>query len=453
MFTVWFEAHLAIVLGVALCVVAAIVILQQRRTPQSTAAWLLFILLAPYLALPIFLALGFRKSGAHFTAVRFHTAGIVSVPVTEVDSMFAHYGIPPSMGDNTFRLIEDGAVCWDEVLTLVTSASKTLDVSYYLIANDAVGARFVEALTERVRAGVRVRLIIDRLGGFWRPSRALAEFRRAGGMMHDFSPLIQRPDRGHLNLRNHRKMIIADGARVMSGGRNIGADYLGPGRDDSRWIDLSFVTSGPVVQSFADVFASDWAATGREDSHSAVTILRGGTTRAQLVPSGPDMNDDPLHDGLVCAIHAARSRVWIATPYLLPTDHLTHALRTAAKRGVDVRLMLPDVSNQTIADLARGSYLRGLAGAGCTILRYRRGMMHAKAWVVDDTAAVGSANLDVRSMLLNFEMMLFVHDHATVAGFEGWFTRMFRDCDHGLREAGFFRRLVEGMFRLGAPIL
>ncbi len=169
MFTVWFEAHLAIVLGVALCVVAAIVILQQRRTPQSTAAWLLFIFLAPYLALPIFLALGFRKSGTHFTAVRFHTAGVVSVPVTDVDSMFAHYGIPPSMGDNTFRLIEDGADCWDEVLTLVNSASKTLDVSYYLIANDVVGARFVEALTERVRAGVRVRLIIDRLGGFLAP--------------------------------------------------------------------------------------------------------------------------------------------------------------------------------------------------------------------------------------------------------------------------------------------
>ncbi len=239
----------------------------------------------------------------------------------------------------------------------------------------------------------------------------------------------------------------------MSGGRNIGADYLGPGRDDGRWIDLSFVTSGPVVQSFSDVFGSDWAATGREDSDSAVTVLRGGTTQAQLVPSGPDMTDDPLHDGLVCAIHAARSRVWIATPYLLPTDHLTHALRTAAKRGVDVRLMLPDVSNQRIADLARGAYLRGLAGAGCTILRYRRGMMHAKAWVIDNTAAVGSANLDVRSMLLNFELMLFLHDQATVAGFESWFTRMFRHCDHGVREAGFLRRLIEGMFRLGAPIL
>ncbi|WP_146592007.1 phospholipase D-like domain-containing protein [Puniceibacterium confluentis] len=450
---IWLEAHFALVLGMAITIFAAVIVLQQRRTPQSTAAWLSFILLAPYLALPLFLGLGFRKSGSRFTAVHFRPREEIPAPQTDLDALFRQFGVPASSEGNDFKLLEDGTECWDEILNLIRSATRTLDITYYLIANDAIGRAFVEALTERARAGVRVRLIIDRFGGFWRPGRALRAYRRAGGLLHDFSPLIQKPDKGHLNLRNHRKMIVADGARVLSGGRNIGLEYMGPAPDEARWVDLSFVVSGPVVRTFLDVFESDWAATGRTDTPTEVSVSQSGMTCAQLVPSGPDMGDDPMHDGLVSAIHSARARIWLVTPYFLPTEHLTHALATAARRGVDVRILLPDWSNQRIADLARGSYLRGLSALGCKVLRYKPGMIHAKAWVIDDTAAVGTANFDVRSMLLNFEMMLFVHDFDTVAKVADWFTRLVPECSTGAHRAGLGRRLVEGVFRLGAPIL
>ncbi len=450
---IWIEAHFAVVFGVTLTIIAAVIVLQQRRTPQSTAAWLSFMLLAPYLALPLFLGLGFRKSGSRFSEIRFRASDTAKAPGPDLDGLFAHFGVPPSTDGNEVRLVVDGQDCWNEVLHLVQSARETLDVTFYLVADDAVGRAFVEALTERVRAGVRVRLIIDRFGGLRRPGKSLRAFRQAGGLMHDFSPLLQKPDRGHLNLRNHRKMIIADGARVLSGGRNIGAHYLGPHAMQNRWADLSLVLRGPVVRTFLDVFESDWAATGRKDVATPVSVMTAGISRAQLVPSGPDMRDDPMHDGLVSAIHGARERVWIVTPYFLPTEHLTHALMTAARRGIDVCILLPERSNQKIADLACGSYLRGLSALGCRVLRYQPGMIHAKAWVIDDAAAVGSANFDVRSMLLNFELMLFVYDEHTVAQVSDWFADLVPDCTTGVRRAGLGRRLVEGVFRLGAPIL
>ena len=173
----------------------------------------------------------------------------------------------------------------------------------------------------------------------------------------------------------------------------------------------------------------------------------------QLVPSGPDTRDDALHDSLVQAIHAASGRIWLVTPYFLPTEQLGQALATAARRGLDVRILLPQKSNQKIADFARGAYLRELADCGCKILRYMPGMLHAKAGIIDDFGWVGSANFDVRSMLLNFEMVLFLYDPASVAELARWLKALEQDCHEGIAPAGFSRRVAEGVFRLGTPVL
>lgn len=447
---IWLDAHLTIMLGVAMTLVVAALVLQQRRTPQATAAWLFALIMLPYVAIPVFLALGFRKKGARFAPVRFSTGTGVLTATSELQAVFSHYGLPSATDGNLFRLIEDGPESWTEVLALVQSAQRTLDITFYRIEDDAFGREFVTALTERAQAGVQVRLIIDRLGGFFRPAAQLRKFCKAGGELRDFSPVFSGRGISHLNLRNHRKMILADGTRLISGGRNIGQDYCGPGQG---WVDLSFTLIGPAVAAYADVFHSDWAATGPGAERRIATAQTQGTSVAQLVPSGPDMADDALHDGLVHAMHRANHRIWIATPYFLPTEHLEHALVAAARRGVDVRLLLPHRSNQRIADVARGAYLRELAAAGCTILRHTPGMLHAKAAVIDATACVGSANFDIRSMLLNFELMLFLHDAAAVAQVEAWFERQMSGCARGAPAASLLRRLVEGVFRIGAPIL
>jgi cardiolipin synthase len=452
----WLLDHIAIFLAVALTMLAAVLILQQRRTPQSTAAWLLFILLVPYAAIPAFLALGFRKQGSRFPTIRFSSTGKDAPrPPSQLDDLFRHFGLPPASDGNAFKLLDNGESAYAAIMRLIEEAQDTLDITFYLIADDAVGQAFMEALTRKARSGVQVRLIVDRLGDLRRPRAALRNFRKAGGHLRYFSPILHAPDKGHLNLRNHRKMVIADRRRVFSGGMNVGLEYMGPTPDALRWVDLSFLLEGPVVETFLDVYRSDWGMVARntyEPKAPALPSAVGGTV-AQLVPSGPDMDGDPLHDGLVNAIHTAQRRIWICTPYFLPTELLGSALAIAGRRGIDVRILLPERSNHRIADVARGAYLRDLAEAGCRVLYFPDGMVHAKMGVIDDLAWAGSANFDVRSMLLNFETALFVYDADSVADLAAWFVAVEGRCKEAVLSSTLLRRLLEGVFRLGSPIL
>jgi len=453
----WFVDHLAVAVSVVLTLLAAVLILQQRRTPQSTAAWLLFIILVPYLALPLFIALGFRKTGSRYPAIRFSAdeTDIAKRDANELEAVFSRFGVPPATVGNRFALCADGTTGFASMMDVVESATASLDITFYLIADDSVGTRFVETLERKVREGVSVHLILDRLGDLSRPRAALERLTKAGGEVRYFSPVVHAPDKGHLNLRNHRKMVIADRRRVFSGGMNVGHEYMGPVPDPARWSDLSFTIEGPIVRVFCDTHDSDWQTMGGTPSGRgrAPFVPDPDGAIAQLVPSGPDRRNDDLHDGLVFAIHNARRRVWIATPYFLPTEFLGQALETAARRGVDVRIVLPEKSNHRIADFARGAYLRELSRTGCRILQFTRGMLHAKAGVIDDVAYVGSANFDVRSMLLNFEASMFVYDRPSVEAIAEWYAAQEVFSVEKTPPGGMPRRLMEGIFRLGSPVL
>ncbi|TPW30400.1 phospholipase D-like domain-containing protein [Pararhizobium mangrovi] len=453
---IWLGEHFLVIVGVALTLLAAIFVLQQRRTPQSTAAWLLAIVLLPYVAIPLFLALGFRKQGSRFPRVRFERAQRGERGEGGVRANFRSYGLPAATPGNAFTLLGDGTGAYVAMMRLVEEARDSLDVTFYLIADDAVGRAFVEALERRARAGVSVRLIIDRLGNLWPPTKALRRLRAAGGELRYFSPIVHAPDRGHLNLRNHRKMVIADGTRVFAGGMNVADEYMGPEQNPKRWVDLSFCLEGPTVQVFADLHASDWESAGAENAckpRQAVACASVGETCTQLVPSGPDMDGDALHDVLVNAIHNAQERVWVVTPYFLPTELLGHALAVAGRRGVDVRIVVPEHSNHRVADFARGAYLREMTASGCRVLVYPERMVHAKSTLIDDVAYVGSPNFDVRSMLLNFECALFLYDHQSVEAVRSWFEALHSRCIEFTPRDGFWRRLTEDVFRLGTPVL
>ncbi|XDA98877.1 phospholipase D-like domain-containing protein [Sulfitobacter sp. LCG007] len=446
---------IALAATAAIAVLVAVLLLQQRRTPQSTLAWLMALTLLPHFAVPLFLLFGFRKRGSGFRTISYTRPDQSAAMVAPLDALFRHFGLPAATRGNRVELLSDPVLCWEATVTLIEGAEERLDAIFYVVEDDAVGRAFIELLTARVRDGVRVRIMVDWIGGFRGPTRALKEFRKAGGKIRYFSPLLHLPERGHLNLRNHRKMIMADGARLIAGGRNIGSHYMGPVARDDHWIDLSFLLEGPAVQSYADVFRADWSM-GRQNgtvSHRAVAQAPAGDNIAQLVPSGPDSRFDPLHDALVNAIHAARSRVWIATPYFIPTEHLEKALSTAARKGVDVRVMLPRTSNQRLADAARGPYIRALEGTGARLLFVEGAMMHGKMGVVDEAAWVGSANFDVRSMLLNFESALVLYDAPKVGELAAWFEELQKRCSEGVPRAGVLRRTFEGLFRLGAPML
>lgn len=452
----WSVSSLTIGFGAILAVLASVFILQQRRTPQSTAAWLLFIVVMPYLAVPVFLALGFRKQGSRFPPITFSQkrSDPPPPPVHQMDQVFQKFGLAAAEAGNDFKLLTTGEDAYHALIELVRSARSSLNITFYILADDDVGRAFVQALTERVRDGVAVRLILDRLGALRRPRAALDDFQAAGGQLRFFSPFLHPPDNGHMNLRNHRKMVIADGTRAFAGGMNAGRDYLGDQPYADRFVDLSYIVRGPVVRAFSDVHYSDWDVTGKTPRDLPEGDLSvSGTNVVQLIPSGPDTLSDPLNDGLIYAIHNAKTRIWIATPYFLPTEGTGQALSVAARRGVEVRILVPRRSNQRIADFARGAYLRDLAEAGCRIFFHETAMVHAKMAVIDDFGYVGSANFDVRSLLLNFEAALFVYDPESLGQLVNWYQNVITDCGEGVRDAGVLRRIAEGVFRLGAPIL
>lgn len=452
----WIVTHFEIVIGALFVLIAAVVVLQQRRTPQSTVAWLLAMVVMPYVAIPLFLALGFRKAGRPFRAISFPERHWETVPDPRhrTDGVLQNLGLPGATTGNRIDLLSGTETAYAGLFELVRLARISLDIEFYIIADDPVGTAFVEALVERARDGVQVRLLLDRWGTLRRPRAALAKLEQAGGEVCFSSPLLQRPAAGHLNLRNHRKLVIADGVRVFAGGMNVGREYMSDKAEDGQWCDLAFTMQGPAVLTCRDVFASDWARYGGVTGSAEVTDpVPVGDATLQVVSSGPDISSDPMQDALVHAIHVATDRIWIATPYFLPTEILSKALTLAARRGVDVRVVLPARSNQKLADFARGAYLREMAEVGVKVMLYQPGMIHAKASVIDDLAYVGSANFDVRSMVLNFEMVVFGYDAGTVGAVADWFTTLAPECSYGLKEAGLLRRVTEGVFRLGAPVL
>ena len=400
----WLASYGLMVLLVIATGIAVIFVLQQRRTPQSASAWVLFILLLPYAAIPLFLALGFRKQGSRFPPIRFNNVTSSVTDAHPVAQTFCQFGIPGPSDGNAIALNIDSATARATLFETIEAATVRLDIIFYLLANDATAHDFITALTRKARRGVAVHLVLDRLGTLRAPRAALDELTATGGEVRYFSHFLHPPDMG-------------------------------------------YVLRGPAVQTFLDVFTSDWDVTGKTIEPLICQCAPMGPATVQLVPSGPDTPLDALHDTLVNAIHRARQNVWIATPYFLP------ALATAARRGIDVRIMLPERSNQWTADLARGAYLRDLDGAGCRILRFTQGMLHAKAGVIDDMAWIGSANFDVRSMLLNFEAVLMIYDTDTVRGMRDWFEAVASDCAAGIVRPGLLRRIAEGVFRLGAPIL
>jgi len=266
---------------------------------------------------------------------------------------------------------------------------------------------------------VKVRLLLDAFGrvlGGWPDLRALEA---AGARVA--VPLLHWPPRVRFNLRNHRKLVVADGARLWCGGRNFAAEYFGGARNQAPWQDLTFDLSGPLARQAGELFERDWAfAIGSPRAESRRAAEAAAAPYAQVIASGPDQADDTVHALLVTACFKARSRIIAATAYFLPSDALLMALSLAARRGINVELVLPRRSNHRMADLARHRALRDLAAAGARVWLVPH-MLHAKAVVIDDELALaGSMNLDARSMFLNYELMVAFYAPADVRRLAAW---------------------------------
>jgi cardiolipin synthase len=301
---------------------------------------------------------------------------------------------------------------------------------------------------------VRVRLLLDAFGSLRTSRSRLQRLRAAGGAVHWFMPLLHNPLRGRTNLRNHRKLVIADDLILWSGGRNQAVEYFLDRPGAPAWEDLSFTARGPLAAQAQALFEHDWqVASGRPAPLSlpvdgALPLDAGAGTTAQLIPSGPDHVDDTVYSLMLSAAYHARERILAVTPYFVPDDALLSAWCLACRRGVDVTLLMPERSNHVLADLARERSLRQLQQAGGRVLLFPA-MMHAKAVVVDDQVALcGTVNLDARSLFLNFELMVAFYDQREIEWLAAWIiARSRRSSLHDAKLPSWSRDLMEGVVR------
>jgi cardiolipin synthase A/B len=433
---------------------------RQRRHPSAAIAWLISLALLPYVALPLYLLLGSRKVAGHRPALQppaLPARRDSDSPALRFQHLAAAMRLPGACAYTDLSVHQDGHQALAALQMVMVQATRTLDVSTFILGRDVLGNGVANGLIERARAGVQVRLLIDGIGVYLGGRPDIQRLSAAGVQVALFVSPLRSPLAGRTNLRNHRKMALADGTHMWSGGRNLAAEYfLGStsGRtQEPPWIDLSFDFQGPLAQEGQNQFNQDWAFATQAAPPAMLPVPALASTglvekSAQLVPSGPDQTDDTLYSLLISSCFTARRRIIAVTPYLVPDATLLMALTLAARRGVVVDIILPRRSNHRLADMARRPALRELSQAGARIW-LMPGMIHAKAVVIDDELALaGSANLDERSMFLNYELMVAFFAPADVLQFADWLEQQKKTAaQHIPGEPGMLREFSEGVIR------
>ena len=458
--------YLFLIGGFLLGIVLIAHILLQKRAPSGTIAWLLIIGFLPWVGVPLYLFFGGRKMRRHVEKKGLldlePASAIDEEDATMIDRILRSYNIPGAETGHTITLCGTGIERFDAMQTLLENARRSIYLSTFIYHADEVGQRILDILVAKAKAGVDVKVLMDGVGTLHTPGRFFKPLLKASGKFAFFLPVLHRPFRGRTNLRNHRKMTIVDNQTVMAGGANIGNEYMGPQPYEKRWKDLAFTLQGPTVRHWLNVFARDWAFGAKEalpPEQLAIPEVEPNTGTpptgiVQLVPSGPDVPSDALHDALLSMIYLARKRFWVVTPYFVPDDALCQALLLAVRRGVDVRVILPQRSNHPLPDIVRGIALRQIQNAGGLVMFYAPQMLHSKVVLMDgQTAVLGSANMDIRSLLLNYETAMFVYSADEITAVEQYIENIMAQCNCGIGQVSLPRALGESIVRLVSPLL
>jgi len=463
--------HFFAVAGFILAFVLVARLLSEKRAPANTFAWLLGIILMPYVGVPLYLLIGGRKlrriagRKSRLVATLPGASAGPQPPLAPAvaDTVTAAGGGPP-VGGNRLKLNVTGEDDFKALEEHILAARHQIHITTFILGRDETGRRLVQLLAERAAAGVKVRLLLDAFGSFISSRGFVDPIRNAGGEVGRFMPVLPLGSRTSANLRNHRKIGIFDHTTALLDGRNLAREYMGAAPYRKRWRDLGAVIEGPAAALLNEVFIADWCFATRQRSETlraeipAHVVEPRGRSALQVVPSGPDVPGDPLYEGIIAMIQEAEQSICIVTPYFIPDDVLLRSLIVKARAGRSVTLVLPARSNHPVTDFARRYYTRELRRAGGRILLYPGAMLHAKAMIVDERVAlIGSANFDLRSLFVNFEIGVVAHSAVDVLALRAWAADLMRECAEEPVEPAGQRRilgsLVEELSRLLAPLL
>ena len=447
----------------------------KSRTPQGAVAWTVGLLSFPIVSVPLYVVFGRSKFNGYRIKrqtldrrARDELSKIARVSDHEVAAPEALVNLGAVVAatkqagftaNNKISLLVDARNAYPAMFEEISKAKKYILFQFYIFRCDEIGKQFIDALAKKAREGVQVKFLYDEIGSKI-PKKLLREMESSGIRVGQFNTTKGFNNRFQVNFRNHRKVIVADGCVAVTGGLNIGQEHLGRNAKLGNWRDTSLRIEGPAAMAIQAAFAKDWFWSQGEMLQDCweVRCADDGASNVLALHTGPVDDLRTCLHAHVSLINASTRRLWVATPYMVLPDTLNDALCLAALRGVDVRVLVPARSDNPLVHQASKVYEEELLVSGVRMYRYTSGFLHQKAMVIDDlVGVVGSANLDYRSMFLNFEMTVVCSDNAFVGDVASMLEEDFR-CSRELspkdfQNRGFWKRLLERSADLFAPLL
>jgi cardiolipin synthase len=396
-------------------------ILDTRHNPAASISWIWAVLALPWVSVPLYWFVGGRRvkgfapewsrvpKGQDF----YDSLTPQKSKKEKFEQIFSSFGEIYKPEEGKAELLVNGKQTYEEIFLAISQAKVYIIVQYYILRSDRIGRELKEHLIRKSKEGVKVFLLIDKVGSFGLNEEFFFALKHSGVRFAHFLPLMNLGRIFFVNNRNHRKLVVIDGRQAFAGGVNIGVEYTR--RGPNPWRDTHLKIEGPIVQNLVDIFREDWLfATGESLSFEPDKTQSGKDWpyKIQVIPTGPyDRNNI---GGMVFSamIQSVEKRIWVSTPYFIPDDYLQRDLELAVLRGVDVRVLIPKFASNRFVHMLTLSYAEQMQRRGVKVFTYEPGFLHQKIVLLDDDiASVSTSNFDNRAMYLNFETNILILDH------------------------------------------
>ncbi|GAU76134.1 cardiolipin synthase [Fusibacter sp. 3D3] len=459
----------------------AIVIFLENKNPSRTVAWLLVLTLIPLLGFLCYILFGrsYRKKSlskskhlsdsdrlSHAAKVQQGLIDYIDLPNSKnahnkrlMQLLLTNAKAPFSL-NNEINVLTNGMSKFSRLVGCIERAKAHIHIEYFIIKDDQIGNDIRRLLIEKAKKGVKVRIIYDAVGSFRLSKYYIESLKKAGVEVYPFFPVAFPLFSRDLNYRNHRKIVVVDGTVGFVGGLNIGDEYLGKSDRFDFWRDTHLEIKGEAVYALQTIFLNDWNYVAKQLIDGADYFPEHAIHKQalmQVVASGPDSEWQAILQAFYKMMASATDKIWITTPYLVPEESLMMGLKTAALSGVDVRIIIPSQPDHFFVYWASQSNIETLLEAGVKIYQYKNGFIHSKIMIVDRlSATVGTTNLDIRSLEINFEVNAFIYDVPTIIRLEEDFVKDLTECnefiwDH-FKKRPFTNKVLEALGRLVSPL-
>lgn len=459
-----------------IAIVAMITVLLEHRQPAKTIAWVLVLSFLPLVGIVLYFFFGRRtRKNRHIwekslnqltkrSMIEFAEQKQLELPEEhkELIQLFMNQNFALPFKNNETDVYVSGYEFFPALLAEISKATHHIHIVSYIIDDDPLGRLLRDALIDKARKGIEVRLLFDDVGSWKTPNRFFEQMREEGIEVHPFMPVRFPAFTGKVNYRNHRKIIVIDGKVGFIGGMNLAQRYV-KGRKGIMWRDTHVKISGAAVYGLQRAFLIDWFHADRtlitDRKYYPDTTITPNNNLIQIVTSSPTNVWEELEQGYIKILLSAKRYVYMETPYFLPTEPIFFAMRTAALSGVDVRLMVSLKTDSKLVQMASRSYLTQTIQAGVKVICYEEGFNHTKLLVADDNVAtIGSANIDFRSFENNFEANAFFYDKSMAQRIKDIFLTDETKCVplekiKEINHKSFIYRLWESVVRLLSPLL